>query len=98
MLPPAPQGRGSQMRTTTRTAERDRIAPSYLVLAAANEGRANGYRLQLELRQQNGQLAQTTKVCVVGAPAGRRLGSGGLFLLGLKHLLESMPREESVAD
>ena len=51
-----------------------------LVLTAANEAQANGYRAQLAWRQANGLLDLATRVLVITDPGGRRVGSLGATL------------------
>ena len=48
-----------------------------LVLTAANESQAEGYRAQLAWRQANGLLDPSTQVRVIADPGGRRVGSLG---------------------
>jgi fucokinase len=48
-----------------------------LVLTAANEAQAEGYRAQLAWRQANGLLNPATQVLVITDPGGRRVGSLG---------------------
>jgi fucokinase len=48
-----------------------------LVLTAANEAQAQGYRAQLAWRQANGLLAPATRALVMTDPGGRRVGSLG---------------------
>ncbi len=51
-----------------------------LVLTAANEAQADGYRAQLAWRQANGLLDPATRVLVITDPGGRRVGSLGATL------------------
>ena len=51
-----------------------------LVLTAANEAQANGYRAQMAWRQANGLLDPATRVLVITDPGGRRVGSLGATL------------------
>jgi fucokinase len=51
-----------------------------LVLTAANEAQAEGYRAQIAWRQGNGLLPATTRVMVMSDPGGRRVGSLGATL------------------
>ena len=48
-----------------------------LVLTAANEAQAQGYRAQLAWRQANGLLDPATRALVITDPGGRRVGSLG---------------------
>jgi fucokinase len=48
-----------------------------LVLTAANEAQAEGYRAQLAWRQENGLLDPATQALVITDPGGRRVGSLG---------------------
>ncbi len=51
-----------------------------LVLTAANEAQAQGYRTQLAWRQANGLLDPSTRILVITDPGGRRVGSLGATL------------------
>ena len=51
-----------------------------LVLTAANEAQAQGYRTQLAWRQANGLLDPSTRALVITDPGGRRVGSLGATL------------------
>jgi fucokinase len=57
-----------------------------LVLTAANEAQAQGYRAQLAWRQANGLIPDRTQVRVVTDPGGRRVGSLGATLNVLAEL------------
>ena len=57
-----------------------------LVLTAANEAQAKGYRTQLAWRQANGLLDPATRVSVITDPGGRRVGSLGATLNVLAEL------------
>ena len=59
-----------------------------LVLTAANEAQANGYRAQLAWRQANGLLDPATRALVITDPGGRRVGSLGATLNVLAVLAE----------
>ncbi len=60
-----------------------------LVLTAANESQAQGYRAQLAWRQASGLLDPATRVLVVTDPGGRRVGSLGATL----HVLAELAQE-----
>jgi fucokinase len=75
-----------------------RIAPDHLVLTAANDAQADGYRLELDARRRSGQLAETTAVHVVTDVGGRRIGSGGSTLLVFKYLAEHIASGGPVRD
>ena len=62
-----------------------------LVLTAANEAQAQGYRAQLAWRQENGLLDSETRALVVTDPGGRRVGSLGATLNVLAVLAEGLP-------
>jgi fucokinase len=59
-----------------------------LVLTAANEAQAGGYRAQLAWRQANGLLDRSTRALVITDPGGRRVGSLGATLNVLAVLAE----------
>ncbi len=59
-----------------------------LVLTAANEAQAQGYRAQLAWRRANGLLAPGTQALVITDPGGRRVGSLGATLNVLAELAE----------
>lgn len=66
----------------------------YLILTAANEKQASGYRRELELRQRAvGPLGAffppIQKCLVVPDPPGRRAGSGGATLSAVRTLMRS---------
>lgn len=60
-----------------------------LVLTAANEAQAEGYRAQLAWRQANGLLDPATRALVMTDPGGRRVGSLGATLNVLAELAKS---------
>ncbi len=57
-----------------------------LILTAANEAQARGYRTQLAWRQANGLLDPATRTLVITDPGGRRVGSLGATLNVLAQL------------
>lgn len=57
-----------------------------LILTAANEAQAQGYRAQLAWRRENGLLDPDTRAMVVTDPGGRRVGSLGATLNVLAEL------------
>jgi len=59
-----------------------------LILTAANEAQAAGYRKQLEWRAANGSLDPSTRVLVITDPGGRRVGSLGATLNALAVLAQ----------
>jgi len=63
----------------------------FLILTAANEAQANGYRAQLVWRQTNGLLDPKTQVLVITDPGGRRVGSLGATLHVLAELAKHFP-------
>lgn len=60
-----------------------------IVLTAANEAQALGYREQLQWRQQSGVLDPAIRVRVITDPGGRRVGSLGATL----HVLAELAAE-----
>ncbi len=60
----------------------------YLIVTASNEAQAQGYRVQLEIRQNLGLLTEVKNVLVVPDPQGKRVGSGGSTLFSLLNVLE----------
>jgi fucokinase len=73
------------------------VVLDHLVLTAANETQAHGYRAQLEARRRSGQLVESIRTHVVTDPGGRRIGSGGSTLLVLYHLARTLPAAPSLA-
>jgi fucokinase len=61
-----------------------------LILTAANEAQATGYRAQLTWREQRGLLPPSTRWFVVTDPGGQRVGSGGSTLEVLRYLAEEV--------
>ncbi|HEX8832946.1 MAG TPA: L-fucokinase, partial [Abditibacteriaceae bacterium] len=57
-----------------------------VVLTAANEAQAQGYRAQLASREKRGLLPPGSSWCVVADPGGRRVGSGASTIEVLLHL------------
>ena len=55
-----------------------------LVLTAANETQAAGYRAQLDWRKDAGMLAPETRTLVLPDPGGRRVGSLGATLAAIR--------------
>lgn len=68
-----------------------------LVLTAANEAQATGYRTQLAWRQANGLLDPSTRALVITDPGGRRVGSLGATLNVLAELagMANSPKNRS---
>lgn len=65
----------------------------HIVLTAANEAQARGYRAQLDWRLKQGVLDATTRYHVVADPGGRRVGSLGATLGVLRHLADQLLAE-----
>jgi len=61
-----------------------------IVLTAANEAQAKGYRAQMAWRKANGLIAQQADVHVITDPGGRRVGSLGATLHVLNELTKSL--------
>jgi len=59
-----------------------------VILTAANEQQAAGYREQLAWRRQHGHLPAESEFLVLADPGGKRIGSGGSTLVVLDHLLQ----------
>ncbi|MBV9125939.1 MAG: hypothetical protein JO112_21520 [Planctomycetes bacterium] len=70
----------------------------YLILSAANDLQAAGYRTQLEERRRTGQLPACARILLVPDPGGRRVGSGGSTLVALARLLEEQPGPGTIAE
>ena len=64
-----------------------------LILTAANEAQAQGYRAQLAWRQANGLLDPATRALVITDPGGRRVGSLGATLNVLAELAGGLGAE-----
>lgn len=60
-----------------------------LILTAANDAQAQGYRAQLAWRRKNGLLDSATQTLVITDPGGRRVGSLGATLNVLAQLDKS---------
>ncbi|MDR2849214.1 MAG: hypothetical protein LBW77_01530 [Verrucomicrobiota bacterium] len=60
-----------------------------LVLTAANEAQAQGYRAQLAWRRENGLIDPATRTLVIADPGGRRVGSLGATLHVLNEIQKS---------
>lgn len=58
----------------------------YVIVTAANEEQAYGYRKQIEKRLSEGYLPPKTEYIVLADPEGRRIGSGGATLNALRHI------------
>ncbi|MCQ2770479.1 MAG: helix-turn-helix domain-containing protein [Clostridia bacterium] len=58
----------------------------YVVLTASNENQAEGYRKQIEVREEF--LPKKTKFVVIPDEGGKRVGSGGATLSVLKYIHE----------
>lgn len=61
-----------------------------IVLTAANEAQANGYRAQMDWRKANGLIDKQAEVYVITDPGGRRVGSLGATLHVLHELTKSL--------
>ena len=57
-----------------------------IVLTAANDAQADGYRTQMAWRKANGMIAKQSEVYVITDPGGRRVGSLGATLHVLNEL------------
>ncbi len=66
-----------------------------LVLTAANEAQAQGYRAQLAWRQANGLLDPATQALVITDPGGRRVGSLGATFNVLAELVKILEAPRS---
>ena len=62
-----------------------------IVVTAANEAQAEGYRAQLAWRRAHGFFPDGTEVLVVSDPGGRRVGSLGATLNVFRVLAETRP-------
>ena len=72
-----------------RSLKKERFARwDYVVLTASNEEQAEGFRGQIELRQEEGFLPVQTKFLVLPDPDGKRVGSGGATLNVLRAVAE----------
>lgn len=60
----------------------------YIILTAANEQQAQGFRSQIQERQRANLLPSRTHFAVVPDPDGRRVGSGGATICVLKYIAE----------
>ncbi len=63
-----------------------------IVLTAANEAQAGGYREQLAWRRENGLIAAATQCTVITDPGGRRVGSLGATFNVLAELASALQR------
>ncbi len=69
-----------------------------LVLTAANEAQAHGYRAQLAWRQANGLLDPATQALVITDPGGRRVGSLGATFNVLAELARMLSDGSNTSD
>ena len=69
-----------------------------LVLTAANEAQAQGYRAQMAWRQANGLLDPATRVLVITDPGGRRVGSLGATLNVLAEIARLLAKGRASAN
>lgn len=60
----------------------------YVILTASNELQAEGYRCQLNVREDNGFLPKHTHFAVIPDPDGKRVGSGGATLSVIRYIAE----------
>ena len=60
----------------------------YVILTASNEQQAEGFRAQLEARDEAGFLPKRTHFAVIPDPDGKRVGSGGATLGVIKYIAE----------
>lgn len=74
---------GSQITT-----KGDKMKFDCIVLTAANEAQAAGYRVQLDWRRRNGLIPAATDYLVLSDPGGRRVGSLGATVNALAVLRE----------
>ncbi|MFA7235523.1 MAG: L-fucokinase, partial [Phycisphaeraceae bacterium] len=65
----------------------------HVILTAANEAQARGYRAQIDWRLKQGVLDAATRYHVVADPGGRRVGSLGATLGVLRHLADQLIAE-----
>ena len=68
-----------------------------IVLTAANEAQAGGYRKQLEWRRENGLIPENTHSLVIADPGGRRVGSLGSTLFVLSELADYLLESRKAA-
>lgn len=66
----------------------------YIILTASNEQQAEGFRAQLEEREQAGFLPPHTHFAVIPDPVGKRVGSGGATLGVIKYIAEHAGRSD----
>ena len=59
----------------------------YLILTGSNDGQADSYRRELDMRRRLGLLASVRNVLVVADPGGKRIGSGASTLWCLMEVL-----------
>lgn len=60
----------------------------YVILTASNEHQAEGFRNQIQARQEDGFLPPGTHFAVIPDPDGKRVGSGGATFCVLKYIAE----------
>ena len=63
----------------------------YVILTASNETQAEAYRQQLEQRLSRRQIPARTHYAVLPDPEGKRVGSGGATLNGLRYIRQREP-------
>jgi galactokinase/mevalonate kinase-like predicted kinase len=71
--------------------------PTTLVLTASDEGQADQFRSQLQLRERLGMLSGVDRWHVVPDPGGRRVGSGGSTVHVIRALAGGRPVEDALA-
>ena len=71
---------GRAVSPSVPAGRRGAAAFDVIVVTAANEAQAEGYRAQLAWRRAHGFFAEGTEVLVVSDPGGRRVGSLGATL------------------
>jgi fucokinase len=62
----------------------------HILLTAANERQARGYRAQIEWRRRHGLIPAGTRVHVLADPGGRRVGSLGATLNAFRYLATTL--------
>lgn len=62
------------------------LAWDYCILTASNDHQAEGFRMQLAQRREQGRLPTATHFGVVADPEGKRAGSGGATLGVLRYI------------
>ena len=86
---PGKVGKGRAQSAPAPVSRRGAASFDVIVITAANEAQAEGYRAQVAWRRAHGFFSDDTEVLVVSDPGGRRVGSLGATLNVFRILAKS---------